>query len=353
MNGMTNVHYYPEAVLSRQVKAQLVQAGAQDRDADATTRALLHASRIGVDSHGVRLVGHYVRLLQSGGINPRPSTVFERTGPATGQLNADGGLAHPAAYRAMDEAVLLAREAGIGAVGVHHSSHFGAAGAFVVEAARQGMIGLIMSNSDAAVSLFGGAQPFHGTNPIAMGAPVKNSDPWFMDVATSSIPFNRVKLYRSLGLPLPAGAAADNSGYATQDAVAASFLQPLGGEDFGFKGAALAGLVTILAGALTGGALDPVMVGTDEEQNSRKRQNVGHFAIAIDPARFVGQAAYDLAMGSYLDLLRSSPSVDPQQPVMAPGDREWAEARRRIITGIPIDLETERALQLDGSKSYL
>ena len=48
----------------------LVQAGAQEKDAKATTRALLHASRIGVDSHGVRLVGHYVRLLQTGGINP-------------------------------------------------------------------------------------------------------------------------------------------------------------------------------------------------------------------------------------------------------------------------------------------
>ena len=185
----------------------------------------------------------------------------------------------------MDEAVLLAQKAGIGAVGVHHSSHFGAAGAYVVEAARQGMIGLIMSNSDAAVSLFGGTQPFHGTNPIAMAAPVKNSDPWFMDIATSSIPFNRVKLYRSLGLPLPAGVAADGSGVSTQDALAASFLQPLDGEGFGFKGAALAGLVTILAGALTGAALDPVMIGTDEEQNSLKRQNVGHFAIAIDPAK--------------------------------------------------------------------
>lgn len=346
MNAITNVHYYPEDILSHQVITRLIQAGAQETDAEATTRALIHASRIGVDSHGVRLVGHYVRLLQTGGINRRPTIIFERTGPATGQLNADGGLAHPAAYRAMNEAVQLARETGIGAVGVHHSSHFGAAGAYVVEATRHGMISLIMSNSDAAVSLFGGAQPFHGTNPIAMAAPVKNSDPWFMDIATSSIPFNRVKLYRSLGLQLPTGVAADSAGHSTQDALAASFLQPLGGEGFGFKGAALAGLVAILAGALTGAALDPVMVGTDEEQNSQKRQNVGHFAIAIDPARFVGHAAYELAMNRYLDLLRSGPSVDPLHPVMAPGDREWKEAKRRATNGIPVDFETIKILGL-------
>lgn len=155
-----------------------------------------------------------------------------------------------------------------------------------------------------------------------------------------------MKLYRSLGLPLPADVAADGSGVSTQDALAASFLQPLGGEGFGFKGAALAGLVTILAGALTGAALDPVMIGTDEEQNSLKRQNVGHFAIAIDPAKFVRHAAYDLVMKRYLDLLRSGPSLDPQHPVMAPEDREWEETRRRTITDIPVDLETERTLHL-------
>ncbi|MCW2265508.1 LDH2 family malate/lactate/ureidoglycolate dehydrogenase [Gluconobacter cerinus] len=346
MSSMTKLLYYPEALLSERVHACLVEAGAQDADAEATTRALLHASRIGVDSHGVRLVGHYVRLLRSGGVNSLPVPVFTRTGPATGQLNADGGLAHSAAYRAMDEAVALARGAGIGAVGVHHSSHFGAAGAYVVEAARQGMIGLIMSNSDAAVSLFGGAKPFHGTNPIAMAAPTSGSDPWLMDIATSSIPFNRVKLYRSLGLSLPSGVAASDDGRPTRDAQSAAFLQPLGGEEFGFKGAALAGLVTILAGVLTGAALDPVMVGTDEEQSDRKRQNVGHFAIAIDPARFIGKAAYDLAMGSYLDLLRDGPSVNSHNPVMAPGDREWQEARKRAEIGIPVDPDTQRILGL-------
>ena len=49
MNVMTNVHYYPESILFQRLKSRLIQAGAQETDAEATTRALLHASRIGVD----------------------------------------------------------------------------------------------------------------------------------------------------------------------------------------------------------------------------------------------------------------------------------------------------------------
>ena len=61
-------------------------------------------------------------------------------------------------------------------------------------------------------------------------------------MATSAIPYNRVQLYRSLGIELPAGVASDTDGLDTQDANAAEMLAPLGGA-FGFKGAGLAGLV--------------------------------------------------------------------------------------------------------------
>lgn len=86
---------------------------------------------------------------------------------------------------------------------VRHSTHYGAGGVYALEAAKQGFVSLVLSNSDPAVALAGGRTPFHGTNPIAMSAPVRLGKPWLLDMATSSIPFNRVKLYRSLDLPLP------------------------------------------------------------------------------------------------------------------------------------------------------
>ncbi|GBQ81070.1 malate/L-lactate dehydrogenase [Gluconacetobacter johannae DSM 13595] len=332
--------------LAARVTAALRAAGASAESTAATTEALMHASRTGIDSHGVRLAAHYATMLRHGRLNPDPALTVRRTAAATAVLDADDGLGHYACDRAMDLAIDMASEAGLGAVGILRSSHCGAAGAYALKAAEAGMIGIVTSNSDANVAPFAGAVPFHGTNPIAMAAPVVGQQPWLLDLATSSIPFNRVRLYRSLDRPLPAGVAADAQGRATTDAHAAEMLLPLGGLDYGFKGAGLAGLVTILSAVLTGATTDPHMIPMTETDDRGTARNVGQFCLAIDPARFVGKPAYDAAMAGYLGRLRQVPPTPGGGPVMAPGDREWETARRRAGDGIPIDPDTRRFLGL-------
>jgi LDH2 family malate/lactate/ureidoglycolate dehydrogenase len=158
-------------------------------------------------------------------------------------------------------------------------------------------------------------------------------------MATSSIPLNRVLLYRTLGRELPDSVAADKSGQWTNDPAAAQMLMPLGGADFGFKGAGLAGLVTLLCTVLIGGTLDHLVrpMGTTGDLDSPR--DIGHFCLAIDPNHFAGQAAYDAAIVRYLADLRKSASR-PGEAVMAPGDREWAMEAERRLSGIPVDYET-------------
>jgi len=348
---MDTANRYPAPRLAEACQAKLVAAGARPEDASQTVRAMMHASRLGTDSHGVRLIGYYVDMLKRGGVNTQPQRTFTQTAPATGRLDADFGLAHAASYEAMDEAITLARHAGIGAVTVHHSTHYGAGGAYALAAAEQGFVSLVLSNSDPAVALSGGRAPFHGTNPIAMAASVRDRRPWLLDMATSSIPFNRVKLYRSLGLPLPPEVALNEEGHPTLDANQARFLQPLGGMAYGHKGAALAGMVTILSAVLSGADPDPIMTSTAAAQEGHKPQNVGHIMVAFDPNRFIGQDAFEAGMRDYLDLLRASPAAEPGVPVCAPGDKEWEEADLRSDLGIPVDPDTERLLDLIGAKA--
>jgi LDH2 family malate/lactate/ureidoglycolate dehydrogenase len=136
-------------------------------------------------------------------------------------------------------------------VAIRNSSHFGAAGAYALAAAEAGMIGLASCNADSIVRLHGGAARFHGTNPIAFAVPVAGARPWLLDMATSSIPYNRVQLYRSVGKQLPGGVASTADGLDTDAPELADMLAPLGGE-FGFKGAGLAGLAEILSAVLSG-----------------------------------------------------------------------------------------------------
>ena len=60
--------------LERFIDRILHRAGADVASAQAVTRALVTASRMGTDSHGLRLLPHYIQALQGGRINGRPHT---------------------------------------------------------------------------------------------------------------------------------------------------------------------------------------------------------------------------------------------------------------------------------------
>jgi LDH2 family malate/lactate/ureidoglycolate dehydrogenase len=328
--------------LEQFVRAVLLAAGTDEPTADAATRAMMHGSRLGVDSHGVRLLDHYVKALLGGRVNARPEMRLAGDFGAVASLDADHGHGALAAYMAMAHATRLAGRFGIGAVAIRNSSHFGPAGAFVLEAAERGFIGLAFCNSDAFVRLHDGASRFHGTNPIACAVPVEGGHPWLLDMATSAIPYNRVQLYRSLDIELPAGVASNSGGLDTQDADAAEMLAPLGAA-FGFKGAGLAGLVEILSAVLSGMKLSPELAPMSGPDFATPRQ-LGAFVLALKPDAFVDKATFDDGMRRYLAALRASPPR-AGQVVMAPGDREWAEAQRRAVKGIPIDPATAAAFR--------
>ncbi|MEJ5087863.1 Ldh family oxidoreductase [Brucella pseudogrignonensis] len=314
--------------------AILAGCGADQATADAATRAMMHGTRLGVDSHGVRLLSHYVTALVGGRVNKTPRLRAVRSFGAIETLDADHAHGALAAFTAMARATTLADQFGIGAVAIQNSSHFAAAGAYALQAANQGYIGIAVCNSDSFVRLHDGAMRFHGTNPIAVGVPTTGAQPWLLDMATSSIPYNRVMLYQSLGVPLPQGVASDPEGVDTLEAEKAAMLAPLGGE-FGFKGAALAGLAEILSAVLTGMTLsfDIAPMGGPDFSTPRK---MGAFVLALKPAAFIAPAVFDAGMTRYLDTLRNSPARPPFT-VMAPGDREWRVAEQRQQQGVTID----------------
>ncbi|GHC36035.1 Ldh family oxidoreductase [Aidingimonas halophila] len=303
--------------------------------AEAVSRALLTASSMGVDSHGLRLLPHYVNAVRGGRITARPSMRFTQPLPAIGYLDADDGFGHLAGYTAMDHACSMADEVGMGAVAVGHSSHFGAAGCYALAAAERGLIGMTVCNSDPFVRLHDGKAPFHGTNPIAFSAPVEGQPPYLLDMASSSIPWNRVQQYGAIGRALPPDVAADATGKVTCDPAEVASLLPLGGADFGFKGAGLAGMVEVLSSTLTGmqNGFRLLPMGGPDMSTPR---GVGHFFLAMRPDAFSDRETYQASMRTYLDDLRSQPALDGTE-VMAPGDREWRCQARRDAQGIPLD----------------
>ncbi|MBX4958393.1 Ldh family oxidoreductase [Rhizobium lentis] len=336
----------PLAAIDAFCRQILTAAGADHATAEAATRGMIHGSRHGIDSHGVRLLAHYVKGLVEGRLNPSPKLALATAFGAVASLDADNAHGALATYTAMTHATRLAGEFGIGSVAIRNSSHFGPAGAYAIDAAEHGFIGFAFCNSDSFVRLHDGAMRFHGTNPIACAVPVRGQNPWLFDMATSAVPYNRVQLYRSLGRELPAGVASDERGYDTRDPEVADMLAPLGGE-FGFKGAGLAGICEILSAVLTGMKLSFDIAPMPGPDFSTPR-GLGAFVIALKPGAFVDIDTFDAAMTRYLDTLRSSPAREGFN-VMAPGDREWKVAVQREKEGIELDPATVESFRALGS----
>jgi ureidoglycolate dehydrogenase (NAD+) len=304
----------------------LTAAGADPESAEATTGAMLHASLLGVDSHGIRLIPFYADCLRDGICKPRPEIKATHPRRSAVLVDADGGLGHLPTYRAMDEACALAQDTGIGMGVVINSTHFGAAGAYALAAANAGFIGFVTCNSGAFVVPHGGKEPIHGTSPISFAAPLEGrDDPYFLDMATSSVPWNKVMRYRTEGLPLPPDAALDAEGNYTTDPHKAVCLGPLGGAGFGFKGAALAGLAEILGGMLTG-----MRLSIEQSGIVLADTKVGHFVMAIDPSTFVPGAVFAERHAAYLDGFKRELSIMPA------GGPEWARRADRTAKGIPL-----------------
>jgi LDH2 family malate/lactate/ureidoglycolate dehydrogenase len=124
-------------------------------------------------------------------------------------------------------------------------------------------------------------------------------------------------------------------------------LLPVGGADFGFKGAALAGVATILSAVLQGAVLDHAMLPMVGGEDMSTPRGMGHFVLAIDPAFFGGRAVFEDGMRRYLAALRAVPAR-AGETVMAPGDREWRVEAERERDGIPLDPGTAAFLGLGG-----
>jgi ureidoglycolate dehydrogenase (NAD+) len=304
--------------------------GVPDEAADEVAGSLVQTSLWGVDSHGIARLPHYLNRIDQGSIRPRPAIAVTRSGAATAQVHGDRGLGIVVSHRANREAIALARESGIGAVGVTDSSHCGAIGVYTRVAARAGMIGIGFTHSDKIAAPHGGHLPFFGTNPISIAFPRENGEPVCLDMATTSIPWNQVMNARREGLPLPAGVAVDADGQDTTDAQATQALRPLGGLGYGHKGYALALMIELLCGPLNGNPYGP-QVGPMYQELARPR-HIGAFFIAIDPSRFAGGAT----LTATIEHMARALAAEPGSPRM-PGDPELEVAAERTRDGIPIE----------------
>jgi ureidoglycolate dehydrogenase (NAD+) len=311
--------------------ACLEKVGVPAPEARLVASSLVQTSVWGIDSHGVLRLTHYLNRMSLGSVSPSAAPVVMRTGPVTAQVDGQDGLGIVHASLAMEVAIEMAKESGVGAVGVGHSSHCGAMGLYTRMAAREHLVGIAMTHSSSVVVPHGGKQKFFGTNPISFAFARKSGEPVCLDMATSQVAWNKVLNARIEGRPLDLGIAVDADGNPTPDPAKARAGIPLGGPVYGYKGYGLAFAIDVLSGLLNGMTFGP-HINSMYEDLDRPRK-IGHFLVAIDPSRFAGADTFEETIDDLITDLKR------QGDILFPGEPELIEQKKRLAEGIPIDAE--------------
>jgi ureidoglycolate dehydrogenase (NAD+) len=317
----------PEA-LESWTQALLEASGLEAAAAEIVTVSLVDANRRAVDSHGVARLPIYSERLRAGLVNDRPRPRVEREEGAVALVDGDRGPGQVAGVLATDHAIQLARRHGVGVVSVHRSSHYGAAAYYAIRAAQAGMVGISTTNSEPFVIPFGGVGRALGTNPIALAAPTPDGI-FDVDMATSQVAVNKIFNARDEGRTIPEGWGVDEQGHSTTDPAEVHAAVPLGG----YKGYALAVLVEVLSGALSGSGVGHA-VGSLVE--GREPQDVGHFHLVLDPDRLAGRVRFAEALGGLLAALKAMPVAPGHDEVLVPGEPEARAKAERERDGIPL-----------------
>lgn len=294
------------------------------------TSSLIQTSLRGVDSHGIHLFPHYCRAVDSGRINNDPPFSFTQTAASAGYIDAIDAFGHHVGSEAISKACDLASETGMAGVSVRNSTHFGAAAYFALQAADRNMIGMSFTNADALVKATGSTKAFFGTNPICFTTPLKNEEPFCLDMATSLVSWNKIKNYRREDATIPDHWAFDGDGQSVTDPHIARSLSPAGD----YKGFGLGMMVDVFCGILANGFISKDIMAMYDSPIEAKRK-VSHFFMVIDPTKFLPLDSFVENMQSMVDRIREMPRLAGQE-VMVPGDPEKKTKSIRLDQGIPI-----------------
>jgi LDH2 family malate/lactate/ureidoglycolate dehydrogenase len=238
------------------VEAAYKQRGYAPDEAAAGARFCELASWHGIKTHNAIKALHLDELFGSKAGGCVPGAKIEKLPSkykAIERWNANKKLGQATAFAAMDQAMKLADEYGIGAVAVDNAFHYLWGGGYVIDAAQKGYIAY--TNCTAALAEvvpFGGKFATLGTNPHSWAFPTQDAVgfPICVDWATSTVAMGRVQQFLREGKQLPPGSGVDEQGKETTDPAKVKALLPFGAH----KGYGLS-LIDELYAAYIGGSL--------------------------------------------------------------------------------------------------
>lgn len=304
--------------------------GCDARNAAAVARTVTAAERDGAKSHGLFRIPGYVGSLRNGKINGRADPQVRRIGPSALVVEGDRGLAPLAIELGRPPLIEAARQNGMAALAIRRTHHYAALWPETQALAEAGLVAMAFVSSPPYMAPAGGKRPFFGTNPMSFAwpRPARDGKPggaMVWDQASAAMARGEITIAGRDGHALPQGAAIDADGNPTTDPAAAlkGAQLPFGG----YKGAAIALMVDLLAGPLIG-EVSSWEAGIEDNGDGGPATG-GELILALDPGRLGAADAIERGERLFAALLG-------MEGTRLPGERRLAARARTPTEGVEI-----------------
>src|SRR5574344_336012 len=309
---------------------KLEKRGVPREDALLAGQILAQNILDGIYSHGVNRFPRLVSYIDKGYIDPKAKAEKVASFGAYEQWDGHLALGMVSAKIAMDRAIEIAKQYGIGLVAIRNTNHWMRGGYYGWQAADQGMIGICWTNTQPNMPAWGAKDRRIGNNPFVMAVPRKNGEHIVLDSAMSQFSYGKIEMTKFEGKQLPVPGGFDEEGNMTTDpgAIEKTWrVLPVGY----WKGSGMSILLDLVAAILAGGN-----TVTDIGKMTSDEYGLSQVLIAIDPERFNAPGFTEEAINRVIEDVTSSVPATEGKAVRYPGQNSLATRRKNLEEGIPV-----------------
>jgi 3-dehydro-L-gulonate 2-dehydrogenase len=335
----------PFQILCDEFYRVLATVGYTDERAKLCARLFAENQRDGVYSHGLNRFPGFVTGLKSKQIDFRAKPEKVESFRAIERWDGKMGVGLVNAHICMQRAVEIAEVHSIGCVGLSNTNHWMRGGAYGLQAAEAGYIGICWTNTTRLMPPWGSAEKKIGNNPLAIAIP-RDEGHILLDMAMSQYSNGKLEVLRLQDKQLPLPGGYDTKGDLTVEP--AEILDSQRALPIGYwKGSGLALVLDTMASVISGGQ------ATHQIGKQKSEYAVSQVFIAINASGLMGQNVLNEMVDAIINDFHTATPLDENENVRYPGEGMLRTRQESLEKGVLVDAAQWQALlEMDRNEGH-
>jgi 3-dehydro-L-gulonate 2-dehydrogenase len=318
----------PSSEMNLVFQSILIKHGFEKEKAITCARIFTENSIDGIYTHGVNRFPRFIEYIQKGYVDKDAIPSLQQQFGGIQQWNGNAGPGILNAIHATNTVTELAKQYGIGCVGLANTNHWMRGGTYGWQAAKAGYVFIGWTNTTTLMPAWGATDARLGNNPLVIALPYKD-EAIVLDMAMSQYSFGAMEQYAIKQERLPVDGGFDEKGMLTNDPAAILHSKrplPIGY----WKGAGLSLLLDLLAAILSGG------LATYQISKQAAEQGLSQVFIALDITKLGNTPAIAQCVQHIIDDYKQSIPASEKDHISWPGERVLATRGKNLLHGIPV-----------------